>query len=114
MITKMTKQALVKKLLVFTLIAAFAGFAWLSLPSPEQAPRAGQQITGGSGVVQHIDNDKGMVTITHGPLPALNMMAMTMTYAVRDKNQLVNLQPARKVDFQIRYDGQDYLITNIK
>ncbi len=110
----MTKQGLMKKLLVFTLIAAFAGYAWLSLPSPEQAPQAGQQITSGSGVVQHIDNDKGGVTIRHGPLPALNMMAMTMTYPVKDKSQLANLRPAQKVDFQISYDGQDYVITDIK
>ncbi len=103
-----------KKLLVLVLIAVFAGFAWLSLPSPEQAPRAGQQITSGSGVVEHIDNDKGVVTIRHGPLPALNMMPMTMPYPVKDKNQLVNLQPAQKVDFQISYDGQDYVITDIK
>ncbi len=37
-----------------------------------------------------------------------------MTYPVKDKNQLANLQPAQKVDFQISYDGQEYVITDIK
>ena len=55
-----------------------------------------------------------MVTIKHGPLPALNMMAMTMSYVVKDKSQLANLQPMRRVEFQLVYDGNDYLITEIK
>lgn len=106
-----------KKLLLLALVAAFAGFAWLSLPSPDRAqtPGATQKVASGSGVVQGVDRDKGMVTIQHGPLPALNMMvAMTMSYAVRDRSQIANLQPLQKVEFQVAYDGSDYLITEIK
>ena len=104
------------KLLVLVLIAAFAAFAWLSLPSPDQAqaPGAGQQTANGSGVLQSIDKGKGMVTIRHGPLPALNMMPMTMSYAVKDRNQLANLQPMQRVEFQVIHDGRDYLITDIR
>jgi Cu/Ag efflux protein CusF len=42
------------------------------------------------------------------------MMAMTMGFPVKDKGQLVNLQPMQKVEFQLTYDGNDYLITEIK
>ncbi|MBI2224930.1 MAG: copper-binding protein [Betaproteobacteria bacterium] len=112
----MTKQSLMKKLLVFTLVAAFAGFAWLSLPSLDQAqaPGGSGNTASGSGLVQSVDKERGVVTIKHGPLPALNMMAMTMTYAIKDKNQLAGLQPLQKVEFQLAYDGNDYLITEIK
>lgn len=112
----MTKQSLMKKLLVFTLIAAFAGFAWLSLPSPDQArtTSASQNTTSGSGLVQSINNERGVVTIKHGPLPALGMMAMTMSYVVKDKSQLANLRPLQKVEFELSYDGNNYLITEIK
>ena len=112
----MTKRSLMKKLAVFTLVAAFAGFAWLSLPSLDQAqaPGAGQQTANGSGLVQSIDKEKGVVTIKHGPLPALNMMPMTMSYSVKDQNQLANLQPTQKVEFRVTYDGKDYLITDIR
>lgn len=105
-----------KKLLIFALVAAFAGFAWLSLPSPDQAqtPGAPQRAASGSGVVLGIDKEKGVVTVSHGPLPALNMTPMTMGYPVKDKGQLSNLQPMQKVKFQITYDGNDYLITEIK
>ena len=104
------------KLLVFVLVGAFAAFAWLSLQSPDQAqaPGAGQQTANGSGVLQSIDKGKGMVTIRHGPLPALNMMPMTMSYAVKDRNQLANLQPMQRVEFQVIHDGRDYLITDIR
>jgi Cu/Ag efflux protein CusF len=91
------------KLLVFIAVAAFAGFAWVLLPSPDeaQAPGATLQTATGSGLVVGIDTDKGVVTVSHGPLPALNMMAMTMGFPVKDRNQL-------------SYDGKDYVITAIK
>ena len=47
-------------------------------------------------------------------LPALNMPPMTMGYSVKNKDQLSDLQPMQKVDFQVSYDGNDYLITDIK
>lgn len=105
-----------KKLLVLVLVAAFAGFAWLSLPGLDQAQAPGvpQQTATGKGLVVGIDKEKGVVTISHGPLPALNMMAMTMGFPVKDKSQLSNLQPMQKVEFQLTYDGKDYLITEIK
>ena len=112
----MTKQSFMKGLLIFALVAAVAGFAWLSLPGLDQAqvPGASQQTARGSGLVLGVDREKGVVTISHGPLPALNMMAMTMGYSVKDKNQLANLQPMQKVEFRVVYDGNDYLITDIK
>lgn len=105
-----------KKLLALGLIAAIAGFAWLSLPSPDD-PRMGdvsRKTAGGSGVVLAIDQEKGVVTISHGPVPALNMMPMTMGFSVRDRGQLARLQPNQRVEFQLAYDGNDYLITEIK
>lgn len=105
-----------KKLLVVIAVAAFAGFAWLSLPrfDPAQAPGARQQTGTGSGLVVGIDKEKSVVTLSHGSLPALSMPPMTMGYSVQNKAQLANLQPLQKVEFQITYDGKDYLITDIK
>jgi Cu/Ag efflux protein CusF len=55
-----------------------------------------------------------VVTISHEPLRELNMVAMTMGFPVKDRNQLSNLQPMQKVEFQLAYDGSNYLITDIK
>lgn len=105
-----------KKLLTVILVAAFAAFAWFSLPGLDQAqgPGAGRQTANGSGLVLSIDKEKGAVTISHGAIPALNMPPMTMGYVVKDKRQLANLQTMQKVEFQVAYDGNDYLILDIR
>ena len=112
----MTKQGFMKRLLIVALVAAFAGFAWLSLPGLDQAqvPGAPPRTGSGSGVVLGIDKEKGVVTIKHGPVPALNMTAMTMGFSVKDRGQLSNLQPMQKVEFQLTCGGSDCLITEIK
>ena len=79
-----------------------------------QAPAATQKTGKGTGLIQQIDREKGAVTIKHGPLQGLNMSAMTMSFLVKDKAMLSNLQPLQKVDFELTYDGKNYLITNIK
>jgi len=109
-----------KRVLLFILFAAGApGGALAQQESMGQhgmqaAPAAGQKTAKGTGLIQRIDRDKGVVTIKHGPLPALNMTAMTMTYTVRDSRQLANLKPLQKVEFELAYDGKDYAITRIK
>ena len=79
-----------------------------------QAPVAGQKTGKGIGLIQQIDRDKGVVTIKHGPLQGLNMPGMTMSFLVKDKAMLSSLQPAQKVEFELTYDGKQYLITRIK
>ena len=37
-----------------------------------------------------------------------------MGFPVKDRGQLFDLQPMQKVEFQLVYDGNDYLITEIK
>ena len=103
-------KSVAKGLVAAVVFAVFAGFAWHSLPSPNQA-RAPVR---GSGVVQDVDPQGGMVTIRHGPLPELNMLAMTMSYAVKDRSQIGDLKVDQEVEFQVLLSGGDYLITDIK
>jgi Cu/Ag efflux protein CusF len=68
----------------------------------------------GTGIVQNIDRNKGTVTIKHGPLPALQMAGgHTMTFPVKDKTQLAGLKPLQKVEFDLSYDGKEFLILQI-
>lgn len=104
-----------KKWWIFIFLGAVVSLAWLFLPSPDQAQTPGIPKTAhGTGTVVEIDRERGEVTISHGPLPALNMMAMTMSFPVKDRGQLASLQPNQKVEFQLAYDGKDFLITEIK
>ena len=79
-----------------------------------QAPAASQKSSKGAGLIQQIDRDKGVITIKHGPLQGLNMPPMTMSFLVKDKAMLSSLKPLQKVDFELTYDGRQYLITSIK
>ncbi len=80
-----------------------------------QAPAGAQKKAGtGTGLIQQIDRERGAVTIKHGPLQGLGMPGMTMSFQVKDKAILSNLQPMQKVDFELTYDGKSYLITKIK
>ena len=110
-----------KKLLWITLLTAVgAGTAFAHHEAggqhsmQAQAPAASQKTGKGTGLIQQIDRDKGAVTIKHGPLQGLDMMGMTMTFLVKDKAMLSDLQPLQKVDFDLTYDGMNYLITKIK
>ena len=83
-------------------------------PAQPQTPAAIQKTGTGTGLIQQIDREKGVVTIKHGPLQGLNMPGMTMSFLVKDKSMLANLQPLQKVDFELTYDGRTYMITKIK
>ncbi len=105
-----------KGILVSIAAAAFVGFAWLALPGPDQArtPGVSQPTAIGRGLVVGVDRDKGILTISHEPLRELNMMAMTMGFPVRNRNLLLNLQPMQKIEFRLVFDGNSYVITDIK
>ncbi|MBI4205167.1 MAG: copper-binding protein [Betaproteobacteria bacterium] len=110
-----------KNLLLITLLAiAGAGTAFAQHASggqhavQAQAPASGAKTGTGTGLIQRIDKEGGTVTIKHGPVQGLNMSAMTMSFPVKDKAMLANLQPLQKVEFELSYDGKDYLITRIK
>lgn len=108
--------ARIRTWLVLAAIAAFGGFAWFSLPGLDeaQAPDAPGRTARGSGVVVGVDRERGVVTISHGPLPTLNMGPMTMGFPVRDRSRLFDLRPTQRVEFELAFDGRDYTITEIR
>ena len=48
------------------------------------------------GVVKSVDTAQGMVTLTHGPVKSLGWPAMTMGFAVKDKNLFDKLAGAKR------------------
>ena len=78
-----------------------------------EAPTSGATTGTGIGLIQRIDQERGTVTIKHGPIQGLNMSAMTMSFPVKDEAMLAKLQPLQKVEFELSFDGKDYLITKI-
>jgi Cu/Ag efflux protein CusF len=114
------KEQVVKAFLFIVLFAvAGAGIAHAQYESSgrqlaqAQATASNQKVGTGTGLIQRIDPERGTVTIKHGPIQGLNMSAMTMSFPVKDKAMLAKLQPLQKVDFELSFDGRDYLITKI-
>lgn len=68
----------------------------------------------GTGLLRAIDAKGLNVTITHDPIRALNMGAMTMPFKVPDAAMLTGLAPMQKVEFEIEQRGDDYIIRSIK
>jgi len=107
-------------LLIMLLAAASAEIAFSHADAGMKSPGADQALptspkTGkGAGVIQRINLEKGVVTIKHGPLQGIVAPAMTMSFRVRDKAMLANLQPLQKVDFEISHEDGNYVITKIK
>ena len=52
-----------------------------------------------AGEVRKVDKDAKRITIKHGPLPSLEMPAMTMVYRVKDPAMLEQVKAGDKVTF---------------
>ena len=73
---------------------------------------AGQTATA-TGTVKKIDNDKGTVTIAHGPVEALGWPSMTMGFKAKP-DQLQTLKEGDQVEFEFSSKGMDSTITRIE
>lgn len=67
-----------------------------------------------TGVVRKLDAANGTVTFAHGPVKSMGWPAMTMRFAVKDKKLLDKLSVGKKVDFEFKQDGAEFLVTEAK
>lgn len=76
-------------------------------PSQPAAQPAPANLPTVSGTVEKVDTDAGKITLDHGPIPNLNMDAMTMVFRVQDPALLQGVKEGDKVRFQAdRVNGQ--------
>lgn len=58
------------------------------------------------GTVKKVNADTGKLTISHGPLPNLDMPPMTMVFRVKDPTWLARMKPGDSIRFVAeRVDG---------
>jgi len=75
--------------------------------APAAPPSAASQLPMVSGMVEKVDAGAGKITIDHGPIPNLDMDAMTMVFRVQDPAVLKGVKAGDKVQFQAdRVNGQ--------
>jgi len=76
-------------------------------PAQPAAQAPASQLPMVSGTVEKVDAGAGKVTIDHGPIPNLDMDAMTMVFRVQDSGLLQGVKAGDKVQFQAdRVNGQ--------
>jgi Cu(I)/Ag(I) efflux system periplasmic protein CusF len=66
------------------------------------------------GEVRKVDKDAKKITIKHGPLPNLDMPAMTMVFQVKDPAMLEQVKAGDKVKFQAEKLGGAFTLTKIE
>jgi len=77
-------------------------------PAPAAAPTpAAASLPTVAGTVESVDAAQGKLTIDHGPIPNLNMDAMTMVFRAQNPAMLKSVKKGDKIQFQAdRVNGQ--------
>lgn len=85
-------------------------------PQAETTPVAAAASTAAltEGEVRKLDKAAGKVTIKHGPMPKLDMPAMTMVYRVKDKAMLDDLKPGDKIMFDTDSVGGGFTVLRLE
>jgi Cu(I)/Ag(I) efflux system protein CusF len=66
------------------------------------------------GEVRKVDKDAKKITLKHGPIPSLDMPAMTMVFQVKDPGMLEKVKAGDKVKFSAEKVGGAYTVTRIE
>jgi len=66
------------------------------------------------GEIRKVDKDAKKITIKHGPLPSLDMPAMTMVFQVKDPAMLDQVKAGDKVKFEAQKLGGAFTVTKIE
>jgi Cu(I)/Ag(I) efflux system periplasmic protein CusF len=66
------------------------------------------------GEIRKVDKDARKITIKHGPMPTLDMPAMTMVFQVKDPAMLGQVKAGDKVKFEAQKLGGAYTVTKIE
>ena len=66
------------------------------------------------GVITAIDTKENILTLNHEAIPAIKWPAMTMGFKVADPALLSGLTVGDKVDFELKADGENYIVIAVK
>jgi Cu/Ag efflux protein CusF len=109
---------MVKRRFFSALIGCLAGVGWAAGPSADrielaQAREARAATASASGVIRNIDRANSRITIDHGPIPAIGMPGMTMTFKVTEPKLLDQVRQGDQVNFELKQSGLGWIVTNL-
>lgn len=104
--------------IAFTVAAALAVPAWAQNPATDHAAHhdATEASSGpmAEGEVRKVDKATRKITLKHGPIPSIDMPAMTMAYPVKDPALLDKAKPGEKVEFRAEMIGGVATVTQLE
>jgi Cu/Ag efflux protein CusF len=114
---KLNAAALLLCLAVFSTMPAIGGHHGHDTQATAQSgSESGQQIGTAwvDGTVKKVSPDTGKVTISHGPLPNLDMPPMTMVFRVKDSAWLNQMKPGDRILFQVERQNGALTVTEFR
>ena len=104
------------KLIAAIIVGALLPLSVLAVEAHHQPTVSGApgdaQLT--DGEIRKVDKDAKKITIRHGPIPNLDMPAMTMVFQVKDPVLLDQVKAGDKIRFAADKVGGAYTITQIE
>lgn len=107
-----------------SLVLAFAAASVAVVANAQTAPAAADHAAHhpasaapapqSDGEVRKVDKDQARVTLRHGPLPNLDMPAMTMVFKVKDPKILDTLKVGDRVKFTAEKIDGAFVVTAIQ
>jgi Cu(I)/Ag(I) efflux system periplasmic protein CusF len=76
--------------------------------------KAAGQVEMADGEIRKINKNTGKITVKHGEIKSVEMPPMTMVFGVADKAMLEGLKEGDKVKFNVKQEGSNYTVTEIK
>jgi Cu/Ag efflux protein CusF len=102
-------------IIVAALGAALAAPVLAQKPAADHSAHHGAgQAALADGEIRRVDKDAKKITIKHGPMPSLDMPAMTMVFQVKDPAMLEQVKAGDKVKFEAQKLGGAYTVTKIE
>jgi Cu(I)/Ag(I) efflux system protein CusF len=86
----------------------------LALSLTSMSGYATEQSAMAEGEVRRVDPAAKKLTIRHGPLPKLDMPAMTMVFQVSDPALLEQVKPGDRIRFDAEKVDGNYRVTKIE
>lgn len=80
----------------------------------EAKAKAASQAEMADGEIRKINKNTGKITVKHGEIKSVEMPPMTMVFGVADKAMLEGLKERDKVKFNVKQEGSNYTVTEIK
>jgi Cu(I)/Ag(I) efflux system periplasmic protein CusF len=98
--------------------AALAAPVWAQKAPDDRSAQHGAasaQAPLADGEIRKVDKDAKKITIKHGPIPSIDMPAMTMVFQVKDPAMVNQVKAGDKVKFQAEMlSGGKTVVTRIE